>query len=577
MRFEHRPPDATDRPSSGAQHSTNETVAAGPDGWEGVCSTLKTIASELVELKSAVSRRHDEPVSNNPSCHGCRHCHCSEASDLGGLSPIAGIHATTGFSGQTVYLGSNSFPALAASISKDKDIGGPIRELFAKDVLPLFGLDNESATYPLVDLWGLPPGSLSRVRKLSKAFPSDADCWIFLKSYKETSHVLFPAVEHLDDLESELLQFLLARRAAQDVDEEGSTITEHTIFGKDLCWVGLLFAILASGSQCSSIPRGERELTSKVYVCCSFECLRITNFLSYSNIATIQTLLIIGNVLSNNVNAGIAWSLLGLTIRLAQTQGLHQERTCPPEAITELDLSRKKIWWCVIWQDSFLSITFDRASSTTADGPIFTESSPGQRSYVECMSRLCKAGLDVISERSQRRKLQDSLTQMAQLRQGIQDIILDGVDYLRDPSKARSRRERLEHASIYLHASYITSELCRPTLNPALANCPLAQPLRAACTDSLVDTVDAFLNLQELTAFTRRAWLAIYRVLSCALLLAILKVPERNARAHSLVERLITVLADASDPTEMSSPVARSLTTLRKLLSLGDRPSCFGQ
>jgi hypothetical protein len=36
-------------------------------------------------------------------------------------------------------------------------------------------------------------------------------------------------------------------------------------FGVNLSWLGLLFAVLASGSQSSNLPAKERELTSQVY------------------------------------------------------------------------------------------------------------------------------------------------------------------------------------------------------------------------------------------------------------------------------------------------------------------------
>ena len=42
-------------------------------------------------------------------------------------------------------------------------------------------------------------------------------------------------------------------------------VTEQAIYDKNLEWVGLLFAVLASGCQCSGLPRKERELTSQVY------------------------------------------------------------------------------------------------------------------------------------------------------------------------------------------------------------------------------------------------------------------------------------------------------------------------
>jgi hypothetical protein len=50
-------------------------------------------------------------------------------------------------------------------------------------------------------------------------------------------------------------------------------------------------------------------------VCCAYECLRTINYLAHSSLIDIQNLLILGNVISNNMNAGVAWTLLGISYR----------------------------------------------------------------------------------------------------------------------------------------------------------------------------------------------------------------------------------------------------------------------
>ncbi|KAL0257788.1 hypothetical protein SLS55_006952 [Diplodia seriata] len=575
-----QPPEASNGLGAGIQYNGNGTVTIGREDWERLCSKLNTVERSLIDLKSTIKQASE--ISPEPLQNGHHHHHhvisdsavSTPSKQPDGQLTAQGIHTTNSITGQTVHLGSSSVPALVMSLGKGEGSSAPVQELLGKNVLPLFGLDNESATYPFVDLWGLPHGSMNRIYELCNALPNDSDCWNLLKYHKETAHTVFPAIADIEKLESELLRFLIARGGSQ-TSEDGSVsgVTEQTIFGKDLHWVGLLFAVLASGCQCSALPRKERELTSQVYICCSFECLRITNFLSHSNLETIQTLLILGNVMSNNMNAGVAWSLLGLTIRLAQSQGLH--RTCPSTATEEMKLTRKKIWWSVLWQDSLLSITFDRASSmgTSEPVPLNPESSPGNRPYMECMYRLCKVGLDIVSERALSHTPLETLSRIAQRRQEIQEIMFDAADYLRDSRKCRSMRNQLEHWALYLHMSYITSELCRPALSPTVTEHDLARPLRKACIDSLANTVEAFLGLQNMTVFASRSWAAVHRSLSCALLLGILKEPERNDRARMLLEKLISVLTDITskvDPTELSTPVTRSMIALRKLLNLQD-------
>lgn len=58
----------------------------------------------------------------------------------------------------------------------------------------------------------------------------------------------------------------------------------------------------------------------------SFQALRLANFLLRPSLDIVQSLLILGNTLQNNGQSDAAWALLGTTVRLAQTLGLHTER-----------------------------------------------------------------------------------------------------------------------------------------------------------------------------------------------------------------------------------------------------------
>jgi hypothetical protein len=59
----------------------------------------------------------------------------------------------------------------------------------------------------------------------------------------------------------------------------------------------------------------------------SFHALRLANFLFRPSLDAIQALLIIGNTMQNMGQSDAAWALLGTTVRLAQTMGLHTERS----------------------------------------------------------------------------------------------------------------------------------------------------------------------------------------------------------------------------------------------------------
>lgn len=150
----------------------------------------------------------------------------------------------------------------ALQLEQGKDERSQIQEMLGKRVLPLFGLDNESMTFPFVDLWtGAQHGSLARAQELARAVPDDAHSLSLFRHYKDMGYVVFPGVVSVEQLEADLAEFLFNR--ASLANNEG--VTERRIYGKSYTWLALLFAVLASGAQNSSLPRKERELTSQVY------------------------------------------------------------------------------------------------------------------------------------------------------------------------------------------------------------------------------------------------------------------------------------------------------------------------
>ncbi|KAF2108690.1 hypothetical protein BDV96DRAFT_504058, partial [Lophiotrema nucula] len=563
--------------SNGMVHIHGGTVTMPREDWERICAKLQTAEKSLAELKNSISSVSEVPPASAGTTNGYSPGTAGDT-PLAAAAPMdgemshvrtQGVHTHNEFTGQTVHIGPSSVPALVMALGRGEAQWPGIQDVLGKkSMLPIFGLDNESATYPFVDLWGLPHGSIARANELASALPSDSECLNFFRSYRETAHVVYPAVADVEGIESDLLLFLINRASSH----AGTGTTEEQIYGKNLHWIGLLFAILASGCQCSALPRKERELTSQVYICCSFECLRFTNFLSHATLENIQTLLILGNVISNNMNAGVAWSLMGLTVRLSQTLGLH--RTCPPSTPLQHKIFRSKIWWALLWQDSLLSISYDRASSTTTIDhtvPLSPHSAPGTRSYVESMYRLCKVGLDIVRERQKPQNSHDALMRITEHRNELQEIMVDAADYLKDSRRCRSMRDQLEHWALYLHISYITSELCRPAISPSTANFDISKTLRKTCIDSLTNTVESFLGLQNMTPFATRSWASIHRGLSAALLLGILGEQTRNERARSLLSNFITVLGDITsnvDPAELAAPVTRSVAALERLLNL---------
>lgn len=183
---------------------------------------------------------------------------------------LPGFHTMNYSTGQTVHLGGSSVPALIMALGQGNRDQSVVQEIIRNSMLPLFGLDNETATYPFVDLWSLANGWQAKAIQLAKTLPADSQCLAYLQSYRDLGHVIFPGVADIAGFEHALTVFLMRRAACAEQDPNKmndplEVVTEDCMYDKNYNWVGLLFAVMASGCQCSNLPRKERELTSQVY------------------------------------------------------------------------------------------------------------------------------------------------------------------------------------------------------------------------------------------------------------------------------------------------------------------------
>jgi hypothetical protein len=85
-----------------------------------------------------------------------------------------GIHALSGNLG-TMHLGSRSVLAYMIGLGRTKSSQEAAKTLLVEEVLPKLGLDNETSTYPFVDLWSTDASEWD-VSALCRTLPSDAHC-----------------------------------------------------------------------------------------------------------------------------------------------------------------------------------------------------------------------------------------------------------------------------------------------------------------------------------------------------------------------------------------------------------------
>ncbi len=90
--------------------------------------------------------------------------------------------------------------------------------------------------------------------------------------------------------------------------------------------------------------------------------LRLASFMQKPSLLGIQALVMIGPWLTNSGRFLDAWSLFGLTIRLAQSIGLHRHpKYLDPAPPTQKECSvRQTIWWWMLRMDEQYSMTLGR-------------------------------------------------------------------------------------------------------------------------------------------------------------------------------------------------------------------------
>lgn len=121
--------------------------------------------------------------------------------------------------------------------------------------------------------------------------------------------------------------------------------------------------------------------------------------------------------------------------------------------------------------------------------------------YHVVMYQISKVGLEIVRDRSRPLDAHEHIARITENRDALTRIMADAAEYLRDSRQCTTSRETLEHWALYLHSSYHMSELCRPAINPN-ADVELVKAFKQTCIDNLVNTVEAFLGLNNIVCLS---------------------------------------------------------------------------
>ncbi|CAI4214001.1 unnamed protein product [Parascedosporium putredinis] len=433
-----------------------------------------------------------------------------------GAGAALGDHFVEASTGATIFIGDSSDPPLALGCTR--------------------------LTYAFANLWA-PETSLNDI---VRALPSDADIIrSILANLPGLRAPFYPALVAHQRFGAQLFSFLDYKLAAGPDSGLPEGITPS--------WVALLFSVLACGVQFSADPIKERDLRSKVF--------------GSTDLDQVQTMALLGHCLRNNLDMNSSWVLMGTTIRLAQSIGLHMESAAamtPGRSVTE-SYYRRRLWWMLIWQDTFLSLTYDRPPANTyTHAPIPADcaeedsgAGPG-RTFADCILQLCQVAMERAREDATLppgggADGNDPVARLHRNKQRLQAVVDSAQSFLVDKARCRSLQEHLERLALDIHLGYMTCRLYRQCLenpDPTVVDQPMRDGLAREYAAHAARVVRSFLDMFRLSSVVCRSWDFVHYVASSCLpprhlpLVSPLVREEISRSFRPLVHQLISVLED---------------------------------
>ncbi|KAE8354642.1 fungal-specific transcription factor domain-containing protein [Aspergillus coremiiformis] len=456
--------------------------------------------------------------------------------------------------GSTVYLGSKSdTPPASGCPRPSAAVNMMLHDTLIDQAVP--------RAYPFTDMWGPEP----TLKSVCETLPDDSDTIRYWQAYQSTVHPFYPALVTVDQFGPALFAFLDRRAASPEAKTtEGNE--------PNFAWLALLFAVLACGVQFSDDPIKERDLRSKVLLSSSFQCLRMSNLFSHTKLDQIQAMALIGYCLRNNLDTNNAWILMGTTIRLAQSIGLHEASLSLPASE---QFQRNKLWWALVWQDTFLSFTYDRPQTTIARScPIPYRQQPEGLSFQESIFTVCNILLNKVRQETAG-NLEDLRQSALKYKRQLEEVWDDAAPFLTDKARCTSLQDHLERLALGVHLGYGICRLNRVYLNEVEPDSPFHDSAAAECTKRAMQAIENFLDLHRFSASVCRSWAFVHNVVSCAIMLKDLRGAPAGDHQNSeiLVQRLIAVLereekesewCDGDTNARYSGPYSWALKALRE-------------
>ncbi|KAL4932395.1 Zn(II)2Cys6 transcription factor [Aspergillus undulatus] len=466
-----------------------------------------------------------------------------------------------------VFSGDNSL----VSMLRQQDPDGAM----AREATSVLGLHNTYPSYPFIET----KKPQDRWAALLDILPHRDEVLKFFHFYRISAYPFNPILVDVDQFESDICVYLSAYASGELRDR--NKISDKWASGKSVGQISLLLATLAAGAHFSDLENPQRSELCQDFAHRSFQALRLANFLFRPSLEAVQSLLILGNTLQNNGQSDSAWALLGTTVRLAQTLGLHTERGIAhwPE---HSKLNAKSLWSMTVWQDSLLSLCYDRPPivSTRGWNPE-ARSMRTELSYLNLMQYLCWIALSIMQIDD---PPESEPTQNLALLAELDSTYSRAQSHLLRRQDCKNLQQHLEHLALRMHVSFCVSALCRPAIrsSPQTLQDTCYLSLRSRAKESLIIASKTFLDFQALSIVPLRTWSMVHTVLSSTLLLSTWQETKEDPECRDLQQKVIEVFSAGNSEKDtgssgysqwLSARHIKALITLRQALKQRSAPS----
>lgn len=268
----------------------------------------------------------------------------------------------------------------------------------------------------------------------------------------------------------------------------------------------------------------------------------------------------------NNINE------IGFGMSCSQTKVSYSPKKKKKKKPTSADYYR----WMLIWQDTFLSLTYDRPpSAITGIFPIPLTPYTEGLTFQESVFTICK----IILNRTQLENSGDSHPPMENAldsRRELEAIWPTVAPFLRDKSRCTTLQQHLERLALGIHLGYAICRFTWMYMDSVRQQLTVLPDTIEDAVQQAIRPIEGFLDLHRFSSTVCRSWAFVHNAVSCAITLksAEQMLPEETNRSEIIIQRLIVVLekeeresewVDTDTNVRHFGPYSRALKALREI------------